>query len=79
MPRDRGDSLRDKVRARVSYESEELVSRITSMSCDFLDQFVTAILHGDDGHRAWLLQAAAQFKANGTVPPAPKGEDDAAG
>lgn len=32
-------------------------------------RFAQLILHGDDAHRAWLLEAAEQYIALGTVPP----------
>lgn len=36
-------------------------------------EFATAILHGDDEHRAWLLEAAEAFIAGHPLP-APRGK-----
>ena len=43
-----------------------------------LIEFATAILHGDEEHRAWLLASARTFAVNRTVlPVAGKGRKDA--
>jgi hypothetical protein len=38
-------------------------------TADALRAFTQAILHGDDVHRAWLVQAAEAYIAGGPMPP----------
>jgi hypothetical protein len=35
-----------------------------------VERFAIAILHGDDEHREWLLEAAREFIAGRPIPPA---------
>lgn len=56
--------------------AESLASKIAARAMEQIRAFATAILHGDDEHRDWLLEAAERFIA-GQPLPEPRGKGTA--
>jgi hypothetical protein len=51
------------------YIRKSLRRKVTDADRDAVRSFARAILHGDDEHKAWLLEASERFLAGLPVPP----------
>lgn len=65
--------LRQQLQAQFAVALQAAADEAEGLARAEVRKFATAVLHGDDEHRAWLMEAAEAWERGDPVPPVRSG------